>query len=468
MNITRTLQTDVPDSLAAICKTMGFVRADIWRRYGALQNIGSSAADIRKEITAGAYYANLAVDGTIRAETTKDVVNDILTYKEAALALVRKSVAARTQDKAERKRYYTLLRKDEWLQDNFLHRQMRKHFRHGRSHTANQFIVRSDKYSSQIIDGRLIVTIRVARKFGDDIRLVTTSSGKNVNLSGCNLRIIVRDGHTEIHYATEKAPGRAHGNQVLGVDKGYTEAFTDSDGKAHGQAFGAVLTRYSDTVAATGVQRNRLHALEKKHRAAGNIAKADRILKNNLGRKKIDARRERTQRHLRTIAFQAAHSIVDKAEIVGSEDLTSPIAKKQAWKRYNRRMSSWAKGALADALDSVCTQRDARHVLVNGAYTSQMDSTNGLLEGRRIGDKFYRENGDVIQADYNAALNVKARLDDREISRFTPYKVVRQILLSRSPAQLSVNRLELGERPQKRGRKRQPSADKSNAQLCAS
>jgi len=91
-----------------------------------------------------------------------------------------------------------------------------------------------------------------------------------------------------------------------------------------------------------------------------------------------------------------------------------------------------------------------------------MDSTNGLLEGKRVGDRFYRNNGDVLQADYNAALNVKARLNDSEISRYTPYREIRRILLSRCPAQLSVKRLELGEQS------RQPSADKSFAQLCAS
>ena len=72
-----------------------------------------------------------------------------------------------------------------------------------------------------------------------------------------------------------------------------------------------------------------------------------------------------------------------------------------------------------------------------------MDSANGLLQGKRVGDKFYRLSGDVLQADHNAALNVLARLDDSEISRITPYKKVRRILLARSPAQLSVNRLEL-------------------------
>ena len=89
--VTRTLYA-MPSSLSAIlavCKAMAFVRADVWRRFGALQNVGKRAADIRKEISRSGLYAALQVDGTIRAETTKDVVNDILTYKAAACSKVR-------------------------------------------------------------------------------------------------------------------------------------------------------------------------------------------------------------------------------------------------------------------------------------------------------------------------------------------------------------------------------------------
>lgn len=455
MMVTRTLLADTPHALQSICKTMGYVRADIWRRYGALGNIGKSAADIRKIITADGLYSKLKVDGTIRAETTKDIVNDVLLYKAAAVTKVRKAIAARTKDVNERKIFFALLRKDEWLSDSFLHRQMRKHFRHGVSHCDNQFVIRSDRHKSEVIEGKLVVTLMIARPYGEPIKLVTRSSGKNVALDKSNLRIIIKDGFTEIHYATSKNQGRAHGKQIVGIDKGFTEAFTDSDGVAHGEKFGTVLTKYSDQVSSTGKQRNKLHSLEKKHRAAGRTIKADLLKKNNLGRKKLESRQNRVQHKLRTIAYQSAHSIVDKAAVVVSEDLTSPIAKKQVWKKFNRRMSAWAKGVLAQSLEEVCVQREASHVLVNAAYTSQMDSTNGLLEGKRVGDKFHRNNGDVLQADHNAALNVLARLGDSEISRFTPYREVRRILLARSPAQLSVNRLELGEQS------RQPSADKS-------
>jgi len=458
--VTRTLQADVPESLHSICKTMGSVRADIWRRYGALGTVGKSANDVRKALSAAGLYTNLPVDGTIRNETTKDIVNDVRLYKAAAMQKVRKAIAARAESETERKRLFTLLRTDQWLTDNFLHRQTRKHFRHGKSHVANQFIVRSDKYAAEVVDGKLVIVIHVAPKYGAPIRLATTSSGQNVNLSGSNLRVVVKNGFTEIHYAITKGNGRPCGDRMLGIDKGYTEAFTDSDGVAHGKAFGIAMREYSDKTSVTGKARNKLCALEKKHREAGRIPKADHIRLCNLGRVKIDARKECTHKRLRTIAFQSAHTIMDKAVVVISEDLTSPIAKKQVWKQYNRRMSAWAKGVLAEALDSVCAQRQAEHGLVNAAYTSQMDSVTGLLEGKRVADRFYRVNGDVLQADHNAALNVLRRYEDAEITRFTPHREVRRILLARSPAQLSVKGHEL------QAQAYQPCADKSSVQLC--
>ena len=98
MKVTRTIQANCPDSLKAICKVTGFLRADLWRRYGALPNVGKSCIDIRQEITESSIYSSLAVDGTIRAETMKEVINDILTYKAAAKLKVKQAIFKRTTD----------------------------------------------------------------------------------------------------------------------------------------------------------------------------------------------------------------------------------------------------------------------------------------------------------------------------------------------------------------------------------
>ena len=94
-------------------------------------------------------------------------------------------------------------------------------------------------------------------------------------------------------------------------------------------------------------------------------------------------------------------------------------------------MSGWIKGVLAQALESVTKARGSRLRLVNGAYTSQMDSNTHRLEGRRVGDRFNHVNGDVSHADTNAAINIKHRGDDTDISLYTPYQRVKSILLNR-------------------------------------
>ena len=82
------------------------------------------------------------------------------------------------------------------------------------------------------------------------------------------------------------------GSETVGVDKGYTEAYTDSDGERHGKGLGDLLTAESDARKVKGQRRNRMRDLEQKHRDAGNVQKADRILRHNLGNRKWDRRQK--------------------------------------------------------------------------------------------------------------------------------------------------------------------------------
>jgi len=135
------------------------------------------------------------------------VVNDLLTYKAAAAQKVRQAIARRAPDAQERKRLFNLLMRDQWLQGPYLHRMMRKHLRHGVSSCTNQFIVRSDKHQSFVADGKLVVRIRIAPKFGSHIDLVTTSSGKGMRLQSSNLRVVLNGDVVQIHYATPSSLG---------------------------------------------------------------------------------------------------------------------------------------------------------------------------------------------------------------------------------------------------------------------
>jgi IS605 OrfB family transposase len=91
------------------------------------------------------------------------------------------------------------------------------------------------------------------------------------------------------------------------------------------------------------------------------------------------------------------------------EDLTQPIKGKQQAKYINRKLNQWMKGELQASIDKIALETGSTISVVNPAYTSQVDTATGTLLGRRLGDRFIRYTGDVIQADLNAAINICVR-----------------------------------------------------------
>ena len=124
---------------------LGTLRSDVWQRYGSITGVGLGDRKVRdqwlKEDRAFPVPANAW------KETLRDAMGDIKAYREAAKDKVKQAIRARTANDAERKRSYALLKRDQWIDDPFLRRQMRKHFRHGRNKTFNQIVVRSDQYN---------------------------------------------------------------------------------------------------------------------------------------------------------------------------------------------------------------------------------------------------------------------------------------------------------------------------------
>jgi IS605 OrfB family transposase len=413
------------NQLTEQAKRLGRVRTEIWQRFGSISGVGVKDRTIRDQWIKE--KRNFAVLANPWKEILRDTMANIAMTVEAAKVSVRRAVGKHAQDSKEQKRLFTSLKSNTWIADKYLSRKMRKHWKRGHNHTNNQIIVRSDNYTVFELGGKLWIKIpSLIRGRPIAIPLNTTVAPTGT------LRLILRNGAVEVHYAIDVTQTNDCGERTIGVDKGYTEVLTDSDGEHHGEGLGKLLTEESDYLKAKYVRRNKLKAVVDKLRQKNNPAKADGIVNNNLGRKKLNARANRNHKNIKTIVFNAVHRVADKACHIVSEDLTAPMAAKKIGKNVNRRLSSWTKGVIAKALENVSQRRGSTLHYVNPAYTSQMDSKTCLLEGRRVGDKFYRENGEVIQADVNAARNVLARLHDPEIDRWTPYKKVKSILLKRT------------------------------------
>jgi len=423
------------DQLVEIANRLGLLRSDIWRRFGSLNGLGyKSDREIRDEWLEQRKKFN--IPARLWKATLADVWSDLISHREASKVKVRKAIYKRTKNEQERKRLYILLKTDAWNKDPYLCRLMRKYYKHGKTTVNNQIILDTDCFTTFSHKGKVWLKIMGLEK-GKRIPIPLNTSVPPSK----TLRLILKNNKVEIHYSVDEdqvCSIKPCGSQKIGIDKGYTEAFTDSDGKHHGIGLGDLLSAKSDQLKVRYQRRNKLKALAEKY-SNKNYKKRDNILKNNLGRKKLDSQKKRHTSNVRDLVFKAAHSIIDKAKIIAVEDLTSQIkSKKPRSKNQSRRLSAWVKGILSQAINLVSHRRGSTVVLVNAAYTSQIDSRNGLLLGFRSGDKFYCFDGEVLDADQNGAQNTLERIDDPEIKLFTPYKEVKRILIRRTEQRLGL------------------------------
>jgi len=406
------------DALEAQAEHLGAIRSEVWQRFGSIKGVGVTDRTIRDTwLKEGRKFP---VSANAWKETLRDAIGDIKANREAAKVKVKRAISGHGTDKMEQKRLYTGLKTNQWPNDPYLSRLMRQACPRGHNHTHNQIIVRSDNYSvfTLVEGGNVWLKIPSLEKGNPlSIPLNTTYAPQGT------LRLILRDGKVEVHYAVDVVSTHDCGAQIIGVDKGYTEVLTDSEGEHHGQGLGDVLTKESDRLKKKYQRRNKLKHIAKKK---------PWVKKHNLGRKKLDRQAKRHQAQVKTIVHTAVNAVIDKANVIVTEDLTSPISGKKFSKDVSRRLSSWTKGVIADAIESISLRRGSTVAYINAAYTSQMDSRNGTLSGKRCGDRFYCSDGVVLQADVNAARNVLARFYDQEIDRWTPYQKVKSILLRRT------------------------------------
>jgi IS605 OrfB family transposase len=419
--------------LAKQARLLGRVRSEVWQRYGSVGGAQVSDRVVRDQWMAdgtGAWFGTLANPWK---ETVRDAMADIRANREAAKGKAREAIRRHTADDHERRRLYRLLKADRWADDPYLSRVMRKYWRRGHNHTANQIVVRSDQYTTWTLaeGGNVWLAVPgLERRSRVAIPLNTTV------LPTGTLRLILRGGRVEIHYQVDasilKSAQRPCGIRQIGVDKGYTEVVTDSDGEHHGSELGQLLSIQSDLRKRKGQARAKLRAVRDRALDAGDLGKAERIVRNNLGTIKRERQAARWRERVRAVTYQAVNQVADKAVTIVAEDLTKPFTgRKRLGRNTNRRLAAWTKGLTAQALHDVSERRGSALVLVNAAYTSQADPHTGLLAVRR-GDRLHCSGGVVMQADHAAAINILHRVSDPDITLHTPYTRVRQILQERA------------------------------------
>ncbi|MCK6511369.1 zinc ribbon domain-containing protein [Myxococcota bacterium] len=409
--------------LEELARRLGLLRSEVWQQFGSLKGVGTNHREVRDQWLKE--QREFDVPARLWKETLRDVFKDIQAYRESAKVKVRAALQKRDIPSEEKKRLFDLLASPRWTEDNYLRRLMRRHYKHGHTRVRNQIILDPCCYKAFVDRGRAwieMMSLESRQRLAIPLSTNRAPSG--------TLRLILRGGRVELHYAVEEervCSVRPCGSLVVGLDKGYSEVFTDSDGQRHGLGFGDLLTKESDGLKEKYQRRNKLSAIAEKK-----PHKRDRIRKFNLGRKKLDERQRKHRAKVESVIYRAVHDVVDKAGTIAAEDLSFVSKSRSLGASQNRRLSGWVKGLMGRALYAVSRRRGASVCLVSCAYTSQMDSRYGILLGTRKGDSFYCFDGVVLDADINAARNILARLEEPEIRLFMPYPQVKELLQERT------------------------------------
>ena len=431
--------------LLSTMNKLGVVRSESYNKLGSISHWGLDWKKAYPEVRSFRTPESLGLPSKLMEWTVTDVAKAITAQQAACTEAVVKKIYKKFPGKDNQKKRKELckqLKTLAFLNNSLLHRLVRKEFKRGHSWVKNQIVYQQGGYKCKrlsrqtyqlelaglIRGNRNRIVVRSNRKIKGQIRLIY-----NQFLQRFEIHFLVDHGTVEI--SSER--------RSLGVDKGYTEAFYDSEGQAHGKGLGRIATKKSDRICAKNRNRGKLWALHRKLEKL-DPAKSARILEKNLTRKTENRRYRQNQSELTAIIGAASKSLFNGESLkVFAEDLTQPIRNKRKSKAVSRKLSSWMKGVLRDSLQKWADWTGSVVTEVQPSYTSQIDSRNGTLLGKRTGDNFTGFDGVVLQADYNAAKNILARATDKEVTRYMSRTEVQAVLLRRTARYLEGMGLDL-------------------------
>ena len=195
-------------------------------------------------------------------------------------------------------------------------------------------------------------------------------------------------------YVPQECEAQRKTGTVIGIDLGYTEMMATVSRNFLGQTWDSTspLFRTNDEKTA---KPNRMYSLFRnllKKPGKDNLAKAERIRKHNLGRKKQRARYIRDIGVIKTIVNRELNLLFTRKknpikEIV-VEDLSARM-KVHFGKKWNRRLSGWMRGYLQERIRYKAKKFGIEVSEVNPAHSSrECPRCHYTGKKNRLGDSF--------------------------------------------------------------------------------
>lgn len=311
------------------------------------------------------------------------------------------------------------------------------------SFTDNTFSFSSDKPRKQY-------TVRVTSKW-----CYPTDGDITVVLDRSKHRL-------EVHKLIKSKQYANRSRKKIGIDKGLATMVSVNTGNEFGQNFSklanGIVDKYSKRNANRQPYMSLRYVLNKqilaltssdqplskanKKRKKKLIYQLKNLEENNIGKKTLDRSYHSAQEAVNSFINHALNQLIEteQPKVIVKEDLTfvKEKANKSDKDRFSRKMrkrlNSWTKGRLDDRLEYLSDKYSIKTQDVNPAYTSQYCPNCGQHFEERYGahhELTRCKKCGVMNANIAAAKNILSRLTDEEITLFTPYKEVKQILDSR-------------------------------------
>ena len=214
----------------------------------------------------------------------------------------------------------------------------------------------------------------------------------------------------------------------VAIDKGYKKLIATDKNTFYGTEYSLLNKMLIDKQVEKLKNRSRLFQIAKKYKETGNFKKAENIFKNNLGRIKQNRFTIKIRKRSENYINKEVNNFFEKekpTEII-KEDLTWETYKNKKKKGFKNQIEHWEKGILDKSIEWKALQKNIKITNINPAYTSQVCHICDSF-GTRNGENFTcRCCQNKMDADVNAAHNIRKRKNIKEIDLYTNTKKVKQ------------------------------------------
>ena len=263
-------------------------------------------------------------------------------------------------------------------------------------------------------------------------RIKFSRSSNKIYNSEATLKINQKQ-QIEIHFLKKVKNKISKNHNIIGIDKGYTDLFHSSTGtnNKYGVGFRSKIINKINKDSLKQSNRNYYWSLYYKSMKINNICKANNILKYNLGYIKRNNFMYKFKEYKKSLINNAINLMLQKEEpgTIIVEDL-SWVSKSNKYKYINKKLrnelSRWDKGYIKERLAFKCYEKGIEIIEVNPAYTSQICHKCNKI-GNRNGEVFSCDKCGSYDANYNAAINIKNRINYKNITKYTSAIKVKQI-----------------------------------------